>query len=109
MLVGQPNAEELARDIVKRGLNVRQVEELARKDGRAQAREVKGSDARGKDADTMALERRVSDALGLNVTRRPQGQGRRAAHRVRRPRAAGGCAAEAGAGWVIIDWHYFPQ
>ena len=38
MLVGQPNAEELADDIVKRGLNVRQVEALARKDGRAQAR-----------------------------------------------------------------------
>ena len=42
MLVGQPNADELADDIVKRGLNVRQVEALARKDGRAQAREVKG-------------------------------------------------------------------
>ena len=42
MLVGQPNADELADDIVKRGLNVRQVEALARKDGRAQARGVKG-------------------------------------------------------------------
>ena len=30
MLIGQPNAEELAQDIVARGLNVRQVEELAR-------------------------------------------------------------------------------
>jgi ParB family transcriptional regulator, chromosome partitioning protein len=69
MLIGQPNAEELARDIIKRGLNVRQVEALARRDGRAPTRTVKGQGARpGKDADTMALERRVSDALGLNVT-----------------------------------------
>jgi ParB family chromosome partitioning protein len=67
MLVGQPNAEEIARDIIRRGLNVRQVEALARKDGRAQVRAVKGT-SRGKDADTMALERRVSDMLGLNVT-----------------------------------------
>jgi ParB family transcriptional regulator, chromosome partitioning protein len=67
MLIGQPNAEELARDIIKRGLNVRQVEALARKDGRAQARAVKGP-PRGKDSDTMALERRVSDVLGLNVS-----------------------------------------
>ena len=74
MLVGQPNAEELAHDIVKRGLNVRQVEAMARKDGRAQARGVKGK-PRGKDADTMALERRVSDALGLNVSISHKGEG----------------------------------
>ncbi len=77
MLVGQPNADELADDIVKRGLNVRQVEALARKDGRAQARGVKGK-ARpqaGKDADTAALERRVSDALGLNVSIDHRGEG----------------------------------
>ena len=30
LLVGQPNAEELAEMIVKQGLNVRQVEEMAR-------------------------------------------------------------------------------
>jgi ParB family chromosome partitioning protein len=66
-LVGQPNALELAKDIIKRGLNVRQVEQAARKDGRTRARDVAGH-ARGKDADTKALERRLSDALGLDVT-----------------------------------------
>ena len=34
MLVGQPNAEELADQIVNQGLNVRQVEAMARKSGR---------------------------------------------------------------------------
>jgi ParB family chromosome partitioning protein len=73
-LVGQPNADELARDIVSRGLNVRQVEALTQpKDGKPQARAGKGK-AR-KDADTMALERRVSDALGLNVTIEHRGKG----------------------------------
>jgi ParB family transcriptional regulator, chromosome partitioning protein len=79
MLVGQPNARELAEEIVNRGLNVRQVEALARKDGRAQAREVKGTSrgrsGGGKDADTIALEGRVSDALGLNVSIDHKGDG----------------------------------
>ncbi|MBI3702575.1 MAG: ParB/RepB/Spo0J family partition protein [Rhizobiales bacterium] len=65
-LLGQPNALEIAHDIIKRGLNVRQVETLARQDGARQAREVLGT-ARTKDADTKALERRLSDALGLEV------------------------------------------
>ena len=73
-LVGQPNAEELARDIVNRGLNVRQVEALTQpKDGKPQARAGKGKSR--KDADTMALERRISDALGLNVTIEHRGKG----------------------------------
>jgi len=74
-LVGQPNADELARDIVNRGLNVRQVEALAHKEGgRPKAKTAKNK-PRGKDADTMALERRVSDALGLNVTINHKGAG----------------------------------
>ena len=68
MLVGQPNAEEFAEDIVARGLNVRQVETMARKSGQEQARELKPKRRTGKDADTVALEKRVSDALGLQVT-----------------------------------------
>jgi ParB family chromosome partitioning protein len=74
MLVGQPNALELANDIVKRGLNVRQVEAAMRQveaamrqDGGKQKRVVAGH-PRAKDADTKALERRLSDALGLQVT-----------------------------------------
>ena len=68
LLVGQPNALEIAEDIVARGLNVRQVEALARKDGLAQARELKPKRRAAKDADTVALEKRVSDALGLQVS-----------------------------------------
>jgi ParB family chromosome partitioning protein len=68
MLVGQPNAEELADQIVNQGLNVRQVEAMARKSGRGQARAVKRTGRLGKDADTEALENRLTNALGLLVT-----------------------------------------
>jgi ParB family chromosome partitioning protein len=68
MLVGQPNADELADEIINRGLNVRQVEAMARKDGKAQAQALKPKRRGGKDADTVALEKRVSDALGLQVS-----------------------------------------
>ena len=67
-LVGQPNAEELAEQIVSRGLNVRQVEALGRKEGKSQAREVRRTGGLGKDADTLALENRLTNALGLLVT-----------------------------------------
>jgi ParB family chromosome partitioning protein len=68
MLVGQPNADELAKEIVTRGLNVRQVEALARASGREQAKEVKPKRRGGKDPDTVALEKRISDVLGLQVS-----------------------------------------
>jgi ParB family chromosome partitioning protein len=82
-LVGQPNALELAQDIIKRGLNVRQVETEMRKDGAAPARDVR-NEAKGhtggakigtKDPDTRALEKKLSDALGLDVTVDHRGQG----------------------------------
>ncbi len=75
-LIGQPNALEIAHDIIKRGLSVRQIEQEMRKDGAAQARDVR-NEAKGntsgakigtKDADTRALETRLSDVLGLEVT-----------------------------------------
>ena len=55
-------------EIVERGLNVRQVEAMARKSGKEQANEAEAARATGKDADTLALEKRVSDALGLQVS-----------------------------------------
>lgn len=71
MLVGQDNAEALAEEIVGRGLNVRQVEALAQ-DRAAQAGRKPGRRPRrqpaAKDADTVALEKRVSDMLGLDVS-----------------------------------------
>jgi ParB family chromosome partitioning protein len=68
MLVGQPNAEALAEQIVDRGLNVRQVEAWTRKDGAKQARDAKSGKRAHKTPDMIALEKRVSDALGLQVT-----------------------------------------
>ncbi len=61
-LIGNANAEALAREIVARGLNVRQVEELVRDHVPRKPRA-----ARVKDADTAALEKRLGDALGLKV------------------------------------------
>ena len=79
LLVGQPNALEIANDIIRRGMSVRQVEAAMRKDGVAQARDVtreaKGYTSGAKDADTRALERRVSDALGLEVSIDHRGDG----------------------------------
>jgi ParB family chromosome partitioning protein len=75
MLIGQPNAEELAQDIVARGLNVRQVEAMARESGTRDARAVKSGARAHKDADTVALEKRLSDALGLTVSIDHRGKG----------------------------------
>jgi len=76
-LIGQPNAEQFAEQIIKRGLNVRQVEEWAKRDGKAQGKQVRRSGQLGKDADTEALENRLVNALGLGVTieHRPNGGG----------------------------------
>jgi ParB family transcriptional regulator, chromosome partitioning protein len=73
MLVGQPNADQLVDEIVSRGLNVRQVEELARQDGEAKGKKPRKPRA-AKDPDTIALEKRLSDALGLHVIIDHQGE-----------------------------------
>jgi ParB family chromosome partitioning protein len=68
-LIGHADAEALTREIVARGLNVRQVEALVRE------RVARSPRARpGKDADTAALEKRLGDALGLKVTIQHQGE-----------------------------------
>jgi ParB family chromosome partitioning protein len=71
MLIGQPDAERLAEEIVARGLNVRQVETLARETGERGGKSRKPRAMRrgaGKSADLVALEKRISDALGLAVS-----------------------------------------
>src|SRR6516225_1440796 len=70
MLIGQPNAERLAEEVVAHGLNVRQVESIAResatKNGKARtSRALRRGD---KNANLVALEKRISDALGLAVS-----------------------------------------
>jgi ParB family transcriptional regulator, chromosome partitioning protein len=72
MLIGQPNAEELAEEIVSRGLNVRQVEAIAREAGQKKANGSanghKPREGAEKNPDLIALEKRISDALGLVVS-----------------------------------------
>jgi len=74
-LLGQADPEAMARQIVADSLNVRQVEamvqDLAAKAGRKVKRRQRGE----KDADTLALEKRVSDALGLMVSLDHRGEG----------------------------------
>ena len=67
MLIGQPNAEKLADEIVARGLNVRQVEEIARQESGRNGKPQSRKRSAEKNADTLALEKRLSDALGLVV------------------------------------------
>jgi ParB family chromosome partitioning protein len=79
VLIGQPNAVELAEEIIARGLNVRQAEALTRPESDPTAPRAKGQGKAPqkpmKDSDTIALERRLSDALGLAVTVDHRGEG----------------------------------
>ncbi len=70
MLVGLADPEQAAREIVDRGLNVRQVEAMAKQRAAAANKPAgkRNGKSSAKSADTLALERRVSDALGLTVT-----------------------------------------
>ena len=56
--------EALARRVLDRGLNVRQTEHLV---GSTRAERDKRKRAAAKDADTLAIERDLSNALGLSV------------------------------------------
>lgn len=79
LLLGQPNAEQIAHEIIDKDLSVRQVEARMHKDATGPARQVeretKGFISGAKDADTRALEKRLSDALGLAVTIDHRGEG----------------------------------
>ncbi|MGE3148493.1 MAG: chromosome partitioning protein ParB, partial [Pseudorhodoplanes sp.] len=65
-LLGQDNPVSAAREIVEQGLNVRQAEALKREGPQSKPRPGKPT-VRVKDADTAAVEKRLSDALGLVV------------------------------------------
>ena len=68
-LIGQPNAEALAEEIVARGLNVRQVEAIARETGgKGPTNGRKSRLEASKNPNLVALEKRISDALGLVVS-----------------------------------------
>ena len=68
-LISADDASELAKRVVKEGLSVRQTEQLAHEKGVPTRQPQKARAGRvAKDPDTVALERRVSDILGLAVS-----------------------------------------
>ena len=69
-LIPTSDPATLARNIVAKGLSVRDAERLAQNDIRAQndPHYAKAARRDEKDADTLALERTLSDSLGLEVT-----------------------------------------
>lgn len=82
-LLGAPNAEAIANDVVKKGLNVRQTEKLVQDNRPAAAKTEKGMEklkgridsaasagksAAEKDANTLSMERSLTDRLGMTVS-----------------------------------------
>ena len=68
-LIGAKDPEALAKQVIAQRLSVRQTEELAHEAGVPSRPQVKTRAPRqAKDADTLALEKRLSDVLGLGVT-----------------------------------------
>jgi ParB family chromosome partitioning protein len=83
LLVGHVNAQILAEMAIDEGYSVRQLEERVREDESkpgdatfdAMQKKIRAGVAAGKSADTRALERRLSDALGLEVKVDHRGDG----------------------------------
>ncbi|MBY0408147.1 MAG: ParB/RepB/Spo0J family partition protein [Rickettsiales bacterium] len=84
-LIGVPGAVQIARDIVKKGLNVRQAEQISRDTQGLEKKNVsRGTKAPGmqcapvqqgnKDPDILALEETLSENLGLRVSITDRGQ-----------------------------------
>ena len=72
ILVGLDDQVELANLIVAHGYSVRQVEAMVRE--RAVRTPNKGREPRAKDANSLAFEKRLTDALGLQVTLNQRGE-----------------------------------
>ena len=77
-LIGADDAEAIARRVVKEGLSVRAVEALVRADkggGRKAPLEYKSMDG-GRDPDIVAVERHLSELLGIGVAIQYAGEGK---------------------------------
>jgi len=68
-LVGSDNPVDLANQAIKEGLSVRQIEALANESKGKKKRQPRpgGASSRKKDADTVALEKDLSAAVGMKV------------------------------------------
>ena len=83
LLVGHVNAQILAEMAIDEGYSVRQLEEWVREDEgkpgdatfEAQQKKIRAGIKAASDADTRALERRLSDTLGLEVKVDHRGDG----------------------------------
>ncbi|MFZ0841416.1 MAG: ParB/RepB/Spo0J family partition protein [Xanthobacteraceae bacterium] len=73
ILVGLDDQEELANLIVERGYSVRQVEAMVRE--RTVGAASAPREPRSKDPNSRAFEKRLTDALGLQVTLNQRGDG----------------------------------
>lgn len=72
-LITADNPEELARRIVEDGMTVRDAEKAGQE--KVAAKEKAPKEKKEKDADTIALEKRLSDHLGWNVFVAPKKKG----------------------------------
>lgn len=72
-LIGAADAEQLAYQVISKGLSVRETERLARA-AKPETTRIRSGDA-GRDADLSSLERHLADLLGLSVriTHGPKG------------------------------------
>jgi len=69
-LIGADDVMALANEIVKKGLSVREAEALAKRgneSGKASGKSGKSAAKAQKDADTKALEQRLSNSIGMKV------------------------------------------
>jgi len=73
-LIGLPDPEAVAHQIVARELNVRDVEAFAQQHAKAAGKTTKKRERAANDVDTLAVEKRLSDALGLAVTIETKGE-----------------------------------
>ncbi|MDH3195988.1 MAG: ParB/RepB/Spo0J family partition protein [Hyphomicrobiales bacterium] len=75
-LLGADDPSGLARRAIEKGLSVRETESLAQSPSVRGGKPAKASAASGKDADTRALEKQLSDALGIAVDIRHKANGK---------------------------------
>jgi ParB family chromosome partitioning protein len=79
LLVGEPKAEAIAHKAIDLGMSVRQLEALMRavhaEPAGAAGAKASGAAKPAKDANIRALERQLSDALGLDVSIDTRGEG----------------------------------
>ncbi|HYG84690.1 MAG TPA: ParB/RepB/Spo0J family partition protein [Azospirillum sp.] len=75
-LLSVEHPEAMAREVVKRGLNVRQTEDLVRREESQPKRPAKSGagEAAPKDVDLVNLEEEISARIGLKVSIAPQGK-----------------------------------